>query len=121
MAAIVPQMSEGYSREGSTLIRREYFDRSMETDAGGIYTTAEDMLRWNKGLDSPGLLSAQSLDFMFTAHPPATTELPGLLKVRPGARFITKAETLDLPLSRRAILTSISSPLFCPTRTMPRF
>ena len=70
MAAILPQMSEGYSREGSTLVRREYFDRSMETGAGGIYTTAEDMLRWNKGLDSPGLLSAQALDFMFTAHPP---------------------------------------------------
>jgi D-alanyl-D-alanine carboxypeptidase len=70
LEAIVPQMSEGYSREGSTLIRREYFDRSMETGAGGIYTTAEDMLRWNKGLDSPGLLSAQALDFMFTAHPP---------------------------------------------------
>jgi D-alanyl-D-alanine carboxypeptidase len=70
MAAIVPQMSEGYSRVGSTLIRREYFDRSMETGAGGIYTTAEDMLRWNKGLDSPGLLSAQALAFMFTAHPP---------------------------------------------------
>jgi len=44
MAAMVPQMSEGYSRDGSTLIRREYFDRSMETGARGIYTTAEDLL-----------------------------------------------------------------------------
>jgi D-alanyl-D-alanine carboxypeptidase len=70
MAAVVPQMSEGYSREGGTLTRREYFDRSMETGAGGIYSTAEDMLRWNKGLDAPGLLSAQGLEFMFTAHPP---------------------------------------------------
>ena len=39
MAAIVPQMSSGYSREGSTLQHREYFDRSMETGAGGIFTT----------------------------------------------------------------------------------
>jgi D-alanyl-D-alanine carboxypeptidase len=70
MAAIVPQMSEGYSRQGGTLVRREYFDRSMETGAGGIYTTADDLLRWNKALDSPGLLSAQGLDFMFTPHPP---------------------------------------------------
>jgi D-alanyl-D-alanine carboxypeptidase len=70
MAAIVPQMADGYSRDGSTLVRREYFDRSMETGAGGIYTTAEDLLRWNKALDSPGLLSAHALDFMFTAHPP---------------------------------------------------
>ena len=50
MAAIVPQMADGYSRDGSTLVRREYFDRSMETGAGGIYTTAEDLLRWNKAL-----------------------------------------------------------------------
>jgi CubicO group peptidase (beta-lactamase class C family) len=70
MAAVVPQMSEGYSREGSSLVRREYFDRSMETGAGGIYTTLEDMLRWNKGLDSPGILSAHALELMFTAHPP---------------------------------------------------
>jgi len=70
MAAIVPRMAEGYSREGSALVRREYFDRSMETGAGGIYTTADDLLRWNKALDSPGLLSSQALDFMFTAHPP---------------------------------------------------
>jgi CubicO group peptidase (beta-lactamase class C family) len=42
----------------------------METGAGGIYTTSEDMLRWNKGLDSPGILSAHALELMFTAHPP---------------------------------------------------
>jgi len=71
MAAIVPQMSEGYSREGSTLHHREYFDRSMETGAGGIYTTAEDLLRWSNALDSPGILSAHALEFMFTAHPPS--------------------------------------------------
>ena len=70
MVAIVPQMAEGYSREGGTLSRREYFDRSMETGAGGIYTTAEDLLRWNKALDAPGLLSAHALELMFTAHPP---------------------------------------------------
>jgi CubicO group peptidase (beta-lactamase class C family) len=72
MATIVPQMAEGYTRENGTLHRREYFDRSMETGAGGIYTTAEDLLRWNKALDSPGLLSAHALELMFTAHPPGT-------------------------------------------------
>lgn len=70
MAAIVPQMADGYTREGSSLRRREYFDRSMETGAGGIYTTAADMVRWNAALDSPGLLSAHALELMFTAHPP---------------------------------------------------
>lgn len=70
MNAIVPKMAEGYSRDGSSLIRREYFDRSMETGAGGIYTTGADLLKWNKALDGPGILSARSLELMFTPHPP---------------------------------------------------
>jgi CubicO group peptidase (beta-lactamase class C family) len=70
MTAVVPKMAEGYSRDGSSLTRREYFDRSMETGAGGIYTTGEDLLKWNKALDAPGILSAHSLELMFTAHPP---------------------------------------------------
>jgi len=70
MADIVPQMASGYSREGDNLRHREYFDRSMETGAGGIYSNAEDLLRWNKALDSPGLLSAHALELMFSAHPP---------------------------------------------------
>jgi CubicO group peptidase (beta-lactamase class C family) len=63
-------MSKRYSREGGSLMRREYFDRSMETGAGGIYTTSEDMLRGNKALDSPGILSAHALELTFTARPP---------------------------------------------------
>jgi D-alanyl-D-alanine carboxypeptidase len=70
MAAIVPEMAEGYTREGSTLRHRDYFDRTMETGAGGIYTNAEDLLRWNNALDSQKLLSAHALELMFTAHPP---------------------------------------------------
>lgn len=68
--AVVPQLAEGYTREGDTVRHRDYFDRSLEIGAGGIYTNAEDMLLWNKALDSPGFLSSQALDLMFTAHPP---------------------------------------------------
>jgi D-alanyl-D-alanine carboxypeptidase len=68
--AIVPQMAEGYTRQDGILRHRDYFDRSLEIGAGGIYTNAEDLLLWNKALDSPGLLSAHALGQMFTAHPP---------------------------------------------------
>lgn len=67
---VIPRMAQGYSREHEALSQRQYYDRSMETGAGGIYTTVEDMLLWNRALDSPGLLSAKSLDLMFTPHPP---------------------------------------------------
>ena len=68
--AVVPQMAQGYTRENGALRHRDYFDRSLEIGAGGIYTNAEDMLLWNKALDSPGFLNARSLDLMFTPHPP---------------------------------------------------
>jgi len=68
--AIVPQLAQGYTRENGSLRHRDYFDRSLEIGAGGIYTNAEDLLRWNRALDSPGFLSAHALDLMFTAHPP---------------------------------------------------
>ena len=68
--AIIPDMAEGYTVEGEHLRHRDYFDRSLEIGAGGIYTTAEDIVLWNKALDSPGFLSARSLDLMFTPHPP---------------------------------------------------
>ena len=68
--AIIPEMAEGYTAEEGRLRHRDYFDRSLEVGAGGIYTTTDDLLLWNKALDSPGFLSARSLDLMFSAHPP---------------------------------------------------
>ena len=68
--SIVPQMAEGYTRENGTARHGDYFDRSLEIGAGGIYTNAEDLLLWNRALDSPGLSSAHALELMFTAHPP---------------------------------------------------
>jgi D-alanyl-D-alanine carboxypeptidase len=68
--AIISDMAEGYTLEGGQLRHRDYFDRSLEIGAGGIYTTAEDMVLWNKALDTPGFLSSRSLNLMFTPHPP---------------------------------------------------
>ena len=67
---IVPQMTQGYTRENGQLRLREYFDRSLEVGAGGISTTVGDLVLWNRALDSPGFLSAESLKQMFSIHPP---------------------------------------------------
>lgn len=67
---IIPMMSEGYTRENGVLRHRDYFDRSLEIGAGGIYTTIGDLLVWNHALDAPGFLKKQSLSQMFTVHPP---------------------------------------------------
>jgi CubicO group peptidase (beta-lactamase class C family) len=84
---IVPQMAEGYSRDSGTLHQRQYYDRSMETGAGGIYTTGEDMLLWNKALDSPGLLSTISLQLMFTPHPPGNYSYGWFVESSPRRRI----------------------------------
>ena len=68
--SIIPQMAVGYTRDHDGLRLRDYFDRSLEIGAGGIYTTVDDLTRWNQALDQPGLLKQQSLDEMFCAHPP---------------------------------------------------
>ncbi len=67
---IVPQMAEGYTREDGRLRLRDYFDRSLEIGAGGIYTTVDDLVTWNRALDAPGFLTQRSLDQMFSIHPP---------------------------------------------------
>jgi D-alanyl-D-alanine carboxypeptidase len=67
---VIPNMTEGYSSQDGKLSLREYYDRSLETGAGGITSTAGDLLIWNDALSKPGFLSAHSLEAMFTVHPP---------------------------------------------------
>jgi D-alanyl-D-alanine carboxypeptidase len=68
--AIVPQAAEGYARDGKALRHRDYFDRSLELGAGGIYSTVGDMARWNAALDGSRLLDRASLDKMFAPSVP---------------------------------------------------
>jgi CubicO group peptidase (beta-lactamase class C family) len=68
--AVIPKMAEGYTRENGTLRHRDYFDRSLEIGAGGIYMTLADLVRWNHALNAPGFLKAESLKQMFSVHPP---------------------------------------------------
>lgn len=78
--AVVPQMSEGYARDdrarddhakdGTSVRHRDYFDRSLEIGAGGVYSTADDLLLWDRALSSEKFLTRSSLEAMFTpSHP----------------------------------------------------
>jgi D-alanyl-D-alanine carboxypeptidase len=68
--AIVPEAAEGYSRDGKALRHRDYFDRSLEQGAGGIYSTVGDMALWNTALDGGKLLNKESLARMFAPSVP---------------------------------------------------
>lgn len=63
--SLVPRMAEGYARDGERLRHRDYFDRSLEIGAGGVYSTVTDMMRWSAALDSEILLKRPWVDVMF--------------------------------------------------------
>jgi CubicO group peptidase (beta-lactamase class C family) len=100
--AIIPQMAEGYARDGKSLRHWDYFDRSLEIGAGGVYSTVSDMLRWNEALNAEKLLNRKSLDLMFTPSSPLLeiTDSDGSSRNNPEARHITRARTPDSRLSK---------------------
>jgi len=70
-AKILPQRASGYMRgEMGHTINARFVDMTGPFAAGGIYSTVEDMYRWNEALAKPGkLLSADSLGQMFAVYP----------------------------------------------------
>ncbi len=68
---IVKERASGYQINDNNfrVEHADYMDMSASYAAGGVYSTVEDMYRWNEALAQPGkLLSAASLDEMFTPH-----------------------------------------------------
>ena len=81
--AIVPQMAEGYARDGKSLRHRDYFDRSLELGAGGVYSTPSDLLRWNEALNEEKLLNQKSLDLMFRPSSPGNYGFGWFIEKKP--------------------------------------
>lgn len=59
----------GYQSDGNFgLEKSEYLDWSSKTGNGSLYTTANDLLKWDRMLASGKALSKASLDKMYTNH-----------------------------------------------------
>ncbi|HEY2392223.1 MAG TPA: serine hydrolase domain-containing protein [Candidatus Angelobacter sp.] len=71
-ADILKERASGYELKDGHLVNADFIDMSVPYAAGGIYSTVEDMYRWNEALAHEGkLLSAGSLKQMFTLYPEA--------------------------------------------------
>ena len=81
--AVVSEMAEGYATEGKSVRHRDYFDRSLELGAGGIYSTVSDMFRWNEALNGEKLLNRKSLDSMFTPSSPGNYGFGWFIEEKP--------------------------------------
>ena len=64
---ILPGRASGYSRQGSELTNAPYLDMVQPFAAGALYSTVEDLLKWDQALYTDRLLPAAARSTMFTA------------------------------------------------------
>jgi CubicO group peptidase (beta-lactamase class C family) len=65
-SAIILHRASGYTPSAKGTIHAGYIDMSIPFSAGSLYSTTEDLLRWEQGLMGGKLLSAASLAKMTT-------------------------------------------------------
>ena len=65
-SAIVQRRAAGYTRGSNGPVNAPFVHMSTPFSAGALYSTTEDLARWNQGLFGGKLLSGQSLEKMVT-------------------------------------------------------
>jgi CubicO group peptidase (beta-lactamase class C family) len=65
-ALVLPQRAAGYSRKDGRIRNSTYLDMTVPYSAGALYSTVDDLLRWERGLFGGKLLSKASLAKMTT-------------------------------------------------------
>ena len=63
---ILPKRATGYEKRGSSYVNAPYLDMSIPYAAGSLYSTVEDLYRWDQALYGDNLLSASAKTTMFT-------------------------------------------------------
>ncbi|GAC1475338.1 MAG: serine hydrolase domain-containing protein [Isosphaeraceae bacterium] len=63
---ILKHRASGYTRSLLATINADYLDMSIPYAAGGLYSTVDDLLLWDRALDSEKLVSRKTLEMMFT-------------------------------------------------------
>lgn len=64
--AIISDRASGYSPGANALMNASYIDMTQPFSAGGLYSTAHDLLRWEEGLFGGKVLSPAALREMTT-------------------------------------------------------
>jgi CubicO group peptidase (beta-lactamase class C family) len=64
--AIIPHRAEGYAPSPTGVVNADYTDMTVPFAAGALYSTTEDLLRWEKGFYGGKLLKPDSLMMMTT-------------------------------------------------------
>jgi CubicO group peptidase (beta-lactamase class C family) len=67
-AAIIARRAKGYTLGPGGIVNASYVDMTVPLSAGGLYSTTEDLLRWEQALFGDKVLSAASLTKMTTPN-----------------------------------------------------
>jgi CubicO group peptidase (beta-lactamase class C family) len=65
-ARIPPMRAPGYSRQGADITNAPYLDMVQPFAAGTLYSTVEDLLKWDQALYTDQLLPSAARSAMFT-------------------------------------------------------
>lgn len=65
-APIIPKRAAGYEKQGGTYVNAPYLDMSIPYAAGSLYSTVEDLYKWDQALYTDKLLSASVKATLFT-------------------------------------------------------
>ncbi len=70
-STILKNRAAGYERIGNGYANAPYLDMSLPYAAGSLYSTVEDMYKWDRALYTDKVLSQESRKLMFTSQIPA--------------------------------------------------
>lgn len=63
---LMPKRASGYQKQPAGYVNAPYLDMSLPYAAGSIYSTVEDLYKWDQALHEGKILSAESRKLMFT-------------------------------------------------------
>src|SRR5262249_46341183 len=65
-ATLIPGRASGYNRNRGGLVNAPYLDMSQPYSAGSLYSTVEDLARWDRALNEGKLISKAVYEKMYT-------------------------------------------------------
>ena len=65
-STIIRNRAAGYARQAGETVNAAYMDMTIPFAAGALYSTTDDLLRWDQALYKDTLVSQKSLDEIFT-------------------------------------------------------
>ena len=65
---VLTNRATGYARQAGQTVNAAYMDMTIPYAAGALYSTTEDMFRWDRALYTDTLVSQKSLDDIFTPN-----------------------------------------------------